>query len=432
MLCCSALIGAAAATVAEPVRPVPPRLFSDVSLLTSEALIMTGTAMPVVSPGWMRFVSHNFIAPIAGDDYVNTPVTLPVQLWPVTGLDSLTYTDSTAKGLQILEATVREVIARNQTHGTPTDPLVVFGGSQSGPITGMLKQVLLEDAANHVELPPISLIMTANPTRPNGGLFSRFYGLGLNSWNPIMAPSSNTPFPSYDIAHQYDFFSDFPEYPLNGLAVVNAFFGLMNHNYGPTTLNPADPNYDPNTVVQKYGDTTYYLIPSKLPLLDPLRMIGLAPVADFLDPVLKVFVELGYNRTSYGQYTVANWNPFGSFNPEKFVGDLSAALQQSLMTLTPHAAAAQSPGTTLPAIQARVVPTTVDQPVRAARSTAVRPAATAAVRPVPASTTKSPDPAESPSESPHTPAGVPSSSTPRPARSSAPARATRRAETGPR
>ena len=109
-----------------------------------------------------------------------------------------------------------------------------------------------------------------------------------------------------DVARQYDFFADFPRYPLNLLADLNVVVGLFfgSHDYRRVTLDPTDPNYDPHTVVQQVGDTTYYLIPDPhLPLLEPLRVLGVPSwFVDSLEPVLRSIVELGYDRTTpYGQ-----------------------------------------------------------------------------------------------------------------------------------
>ena len=61
---------------------------------------------------------------------------------------------------------------------------------------------------------------------------------------------------------------------------------------------------------QVHGDTTYITIPAKsLPLVDLLRAFGVAnglsdvtaPIADLIEPTMRVLVELGYDRTDYGQ-----------------------------------------------------------------------------------------------------------------------------------
>lgn len=305
------------------------------SLLSSEVLIMAGNYMPEVLPGYMEFVAENFIEPTIGTGYVHTPVNTDGQFWPFTGLTSMSLNDSSRAGSEILDSRIKGLISSNQAAGTPDDPIAVLGYSGSAWLAAAAKRNLLGQKASS-EVPPASFVMLSDPIRPNGGLFSRFYGFGLINWTPVLSAPTDTPFPTYDISRQYDFLSDFPEYPLNLLADLNALFGLLNHNYGPVTINPEAPNFDPETVVQHYGDTTYYLIPSKLPLLYPLHWIGLGMVADFIEPVLRVFVELGYDRqTPYGQYTTFGLFPKIDF--AKLVADLGAAAQQSLSLLKPIA-----------------------------------------------------------------------------------------------
>lgn len=270
------------------------------SLLAAQSVIMTGTGMPVVTPEWMALVSANFIGPTAGVGYTPTPLATPAQFWPFTGLDSLTLDASTRLGSAILDARIQSAIAANGPSG---DPLTVFGYSQSAWLAAIEKQVLMSRRADGGDLPPIDVVMLGNPIRPNGGLFSRFPSAGVVTWTPVVSAPTDTAFRTYDIARQYDPFADFPADPSNALAVVNAIFGLANHDYSSVTLNPDDPRYDPNTVVQHYGDTTYYLIPSKLPMLQPLRQGGLGQLADALEPVLAPVVESAYDRsTPYGKH----------------------------------------------------------------------------------------------------------------------------------
>lgn len=306
------------------------------ALRSSQVLIMSGNYMRDVSPEWMEFVAGNFIEPTVGTGYVNTPVITDGQWWPFTGLTSMSLNDSSRAGSEILDSRIKALISSNQVAGTPDDPIAVLGYSGSAFLAAVAKRSLLGQKASS-EVPPASFIMLSDSIRPNGGLFSRFYGFGLVNWTPVLSAPTDTPFPTYDISRQYDFFSDFPEYPLNLLADVNALFGLLNHNYGPVTINPEAPNFDPNTVVQHYGDTTYYLIPSKLPLLYPLHWIGLGTVADFIEPFVRVFVELGYDRqTPYGQYTTFGLFPKIDF--AKLAADLGAAAQQSFSLLKSIAA----------------------------------------------------------------------------------------------
>jgi len=301
-----------------------------VDLMASEALIMTGTGMPEVSAAWISHVTDEFIKPTIGGSFSGVPLKTPEQFWPFTGLASLTLEASIRIGWEILDSSLKAVIAQNVQNGAPLDPLAVFGYSQSSIIASVGKQFLTLLAGSGAQLPSISFVLLANPIRPNGGLFSRLDNLGLVSWASINSTPTSTPFPTVDIARQYDFFADFPTDPGNYLAVANAVAGLLNHDYGEVSLDPASVNFDPNTVVQHYGDSTYYLIPSEhLPLLVPLRAVGMGSLADAIEPTLRALVDLGYDRTApYGEFVPAQSLPVtdtAALNRE-----LGVAFQQGL------------------------------------------------------------------------------------------------------
>jgi len=337
------------------------------SLAVSEALIMTGTAMPVVTPEWMGFASRNFIVPTVGEGFTPAPVTTPAQWWPLTGLSSLTLNQV---GSGILDDQLSALIVGNQSAGTPDDPITVFGYSQSSWIAAMQKQLSSQDAVLGEFTPPLNFVLLSNVIRPNGGFFSRFFGYGLITWAPLVSAPTQTPFPTYDISRQYDFFSDFPANPLNPFALVNATFGLMNHDYGGVSLDPDSPNWNPETMIDSYGDTTYYTVPSQLPMLKPLRLVGLGLLADVIEPVLKVLVELGYDRdTPYGQYTTFRLLP--SFDLAELAEDLGAAFEESLAVLSPE----RSPASSQP--PAGAIRATAPAPAGAIRATAPAPAGAA-------------------------------------------------------
>lgn len=299
--------------------------------MASEALIMTGTGMPDVSAAWISDVSDKFIKPTIGGSFSGVPLKTPEQFWPFTGLASLTLEASIRIGWEILDSSLKALIAQNARNGAPLDPLAVLGYSQSSIIASVGKQFLTLLADSGVQLPSISFVLLGNPIRPNGGLFSRQDNLGLVSWASINSTPTNTPFPTVDIARQYDFFADFPTDPGNLLAVANALLGgAANHDYGPVSLDPSSAIYDPNTVVQRYGDTTYYLIPAKqLPLLTPLRAAGMDLLADIIEPTLRVLVELGYDRTApYGEFVGAQSLPVT--DTAALSRELGVAFQQGL------------------------------------------------------------------------------------------------------
>jgi hypothetical protein len=310
------------------------------------ALIMDGTFRPVITDNWIREVMDNLVTPTHGAGYTGTAMTTPEEFWPLTGLNSLTFNASIRTGYQLLDDRVHGLLAEH-----PRTPLVVFGKSQSAIIASVEKRTLAAEYADRKEIPAVSFNLLGNPLRPNGGLISRFPLLGqvLTPWTDMSSSPTDTQFTTYDTALQYDLFADFPRYPLNLLAVVNALFGGLNHNHfqesvdgimKPFTieisLDPNSPDYRPDTVVQQYGDTTYYLIPSEnLPMFYPLRWVGLGPVLDVVEPLVQVFVELGYDRaTPYGEVARARLLPgldtLTVANAQRFFSDVEAALKEGV------------------------------------------------------------------------------------------------------
>src|SRR5690606_11563240 len=56
--------------------------------------------------------------------------------------------------------------------------------------------------------------------------------------------------------------------------------------------------YDPRNYVWTEGNTTYVFVPTEnLPLLQPLRWLGLTGIADALNEPLKAIVEQAYDRS---------------------------------------------------------------------------------------------------------------------------------------
>jgi hypothetical protein len=117
-----------------------------------------------------------------------------------------------------------------------------------------------------------------------------------------------------DITNQYDGFGDFPQFPINPIADLNAVLGIAYAHgaYGggifPEELpfglgdGPYADEYvlgSTQIVQQIDGDTTFYFVPTTdLPLLDPLRSLGVPePVLNIFQPALQVLVEYGYDRS---------------------------------------------------------------------------------------------------------------------------------------
>ncbi|WP_280833863.1 PE-PPE domain-containing protein [Mycolicibacterium frederiksbergense] len=302
-----------------------------VQLVATTALIMGGTGMKALGDphGWGP---GTYLDQVNGtylhlDPLVNALkwVPTPEHFWPATGLNDLTFDTSVARG----------VLSLNFDVLTTPGSKVVFGYSQSANIATREKRNLAELAAMGAAVPPadeLSFVLVANPNRPNGGILSRFEGLYI----PILGVSfdgatPNDGYATIDVAREYDLIADFPKYPLNLLADLNALFGYvyLHGNYGSSVVNLNDP-----TSYQSYtsGNTTYYLIHTEhLPLLQPLRDIGVpAPLLDLVEPTLRVLIDLAYDRTPANMAVPTRAQLIPHIDVVKLVSDLAAAVTEGV------------------------------------------------------------------------------------------------------
>ncbi len=236
------------------------------------------------------------------------------------------------------------------------------GYSQSSVIAS-LEMRNLAAAGNPYSTSQLAFNLLGDPMNPNGGLLARFPDLsfpsiGLDFYG---ATPANTPYQTTIYTLEYDGFADFPRYPIDFLADLNAVAGIVYvhpeySHLDPSTLPPGDivklgtPGYT--------GNTTYYMVLTpNLPLLDPVRAIPLIgnPLADLLQPDLTYLVNWGYGDPSYG-YSTAPANvptPFGLFphvNPGVLAGDLITGTQQGIGSAAGDLMAerlSSSPGATL-------------------------------------------------------------------------------------
>ena len=194
--------------------------------------------------------------------------------------------------------------------------VVVFGYSESTSIAsqeminlGNLPADQRPDPAN------LQFVLVEDLNNPNGGFLERFPSLATESFP---ATPADTPYDTAIYSIEYSGSSDFPQYPTNLLADANAFAGFIDlHPFllpnWPTgftaselagaVLEPTSAGYD--------GNTDYYLIPTQnLPLLDGLRGIPIvgAPMADMMQPDMRVIIDLGYDRAGGADVTTpADW-----------------------------------------------------------------------------------------------------------------------------
>jgi hypothetical protein len=328
-------------------------LLAVTSVAATTALIMGGSGDPLSTPkdtiefiqGYMNMTVDNYIAPastatpatgIPQGPYNQVAVITPAQFANSPNSGELTFDQSVAEGLVNLDNCVNGTgCVYNQDVGStapsPTDTFVIAGYSQSATIATFEKRRLAAQYAAG-EGPDVSFVFLANGNRPNGGRLARGpegvtipWGQNFGGATYSGPTPTNTQYESVDIAGQYDPWADAPLNPYNPFASYNAMMGgtYVHPNYGNVSIN------DPGIINQgQFGDTTYYLIPTKiLPMLMPLTgvpVIGYA-MADGLDPFYRVLVEAGYDRTiSPGQPTP--WNPQYSPDPMALAVNLAVAI----------------------------------------------------------------------------------------------------------
>ena len=162
----------------------------------------------------------------------------------------------------------------------------------------------------------LTFVLVANPLRKYGGV------------RPIYDIDDPTPDSRYgilDIAIEYDGVADLPDNLFNILAIANALAGAQHvHIYGYSEVGLENTE----KLVWQEGNTTYVLIRNEnIPLLQPLRDLGLGTLADLINDPLKSIIDSGYDR-----------NYSGLVDPS----DHALALQQfSSLDAGPSTAAAQ-------------------------------------------------------------------------------------------
>lgn len=298
-----AIAGSCVIAAAGLTAPVPGGQFRAVRLASSDAagsplgestaLIVGASGLPTPPPGYIAAADDLYLH--LGDGAELQAVTTPESFWPLTGVLNLSTDESIARGGRILATAIENQIAAGNT--SATNPLWVFGYSQGANVeTAAMQQI----HADGVAADEVHFVMLGNPANPDGGFLSRF-AVDIDGAKPTVPGlgitfSGATPadlYPTDIYTYEYDGFADFPRYPINFLADLNAILGMaFNHGgyLGPDAVNSA-------FLLGTDGLTSYYMIPSEtLPLLAPLQFIPVVgkPLYDLLEPAMSVLVNLGY------------------------------------------------------------------------------------------------------------------------------------------
>jgi len=313
--------------------------------------VMGPSGVPDPSASYVNTVMQWYVTPNSPGGVTTAQVVFtPEGLYPITGVKSLPLNTSVDQGMNILADTMDLVPS-----GTPT---TVFGYSQSAIIGSLLEMGYVSPTSPYKNPPPaipdglkpsIEFIFVGNEMNPNGGFLSRFPDLNLPSLGiPFYGPTPENAYPTTNYTREYDGFADFPRYPLNFLADLNAGLGIVfvHTKYAPaencTTFCLTQQEVEDAIALPSTSSTqNYFFMPTEnLPLLQPLRILPLIgnPIADLIQPVLKVIVNLGYGDPAHGftSATQPDANvlvPFGLFpdvSPLEVLSQLVAGVQQGV------------------------------------------------------------------------------------------------------
>lgn len=317
----AAAVSEALATISAPVRVLlggiapgaPGALTSAVPAAAAvNTLVMGGSGNPIPSIDYVNNIVSKYIAPIFPvDPALVQSLFTPEGFYIDTGVKTLPLNVSVAQGVTILTNTL---VGTNPPYAgllTSGNTVNVSGESQSAMISSLVMRALNptnSGAAGSPYFNNLTFTLVGNPMNPNGGLFERFVGLSLPSLGIEMygaTPDNSFPTTIYTI--EYDGAADFPRYPINFLADLNAFMGIQSLHGQYATLTPEQlATAIPLTNTVGPTSTSYYMIPTpNLPLLDPVRAIPFVgtPIADLVQPNLRYLINWGYGDPAYGWST---------------------------------------------------------------------------------------------------------------------------------
>jgi hypothetical protein len=283
--------------------------FSPTAAAADTALILGGTGLPTPPQSYVDAVEHVYLIPRGLGGYTPQVVTTPEQAYPITGVNSISVDTSAAQGVTALDDAIKTQLAAGPDPAN--NHVVVFGYSQGAAVASQ-EAAQLAASSNPPSPDQLSFILVGDPSNPNGGINQRFQVPGAPLSLPSLgttfnnAPAVSNTYPTANYTQEYDGFADFPQYPINLLADLNAYVGIFTQHFSYVDLTPEQMNSAIVLPTEGNTTTTYYMIPTpNLPLLVPVRLIPLIgnPLADLLQPDLRVLVNLGYGSIDNG------WSP---------------------------------------------------------------------------------------------------------------------------
>jgi hypothetical protein len=302
-------------------------------------LILGPTGVPIPSASYIAradalYVRGNPMTQILQGLYT------PEELYPITGVRSLTLNASVLQGVTIMDSAIKSQLS------IAGNSVTVFGYSQSAILASLEMQKLAAMGPGAPSASQLNFVLVGNEMNPNGGMLSRFPNLTLPTLGLTFygATPSDTIYPTAIYTQEYDGFADFPRYPLNFVSDLNAVIGIATVHVKYLDLTPAMVNnaVQLSTSPGYSGVTDYYMIQTQnLPLVAPLRAIPVIgnPLADLVEPDLRAIVNLGYGDPYHGYSTSpadlhTTFGLFPDVSAGTVVNALAAGTQQGIHDFT--------------------------------------------------------------------------------------------------
>lgn len=232
------------------------------------------------------------------------PAPYPEQLVPsLFAGDTVTRIDYPAKVFGMDRSIAVAVAAIDEAIQDTPGAVVVAGFSQGAIAVTRAKLALMAEPDEQRPAPDeLSFVTVGDPYGPGGFLRNVRFRIPLIGLSPTAVP--DTPYDTVIVDGEYDGWADFPDRPWNLISLANALLGVI-YVHGRYELLPdgldltAVPERNITATTNSLGGrTTTYLVPTeKLPLVAPLRDIGVPePLVAALEKPLRSIVDAGYAR----------------------------------------------------------------------------------------------------------------------------------------
>lgn len=328
------------------------------------------TGMPVPLPDSMVNAQNYYLGGTACEgagtcDVVG--ISYPASFWPLSFLPRWCAVDCQKWDVSVQDGMTELALAMGAALAGTDDEVVLYGHSQGSAVISNTLAALASTLSDD-DKARLQVVLSGNIDNPAGGLWSR---LGFLGQIPFLDVTTGLPTPTdtgitfTSIIMEYDGVGDAPKYWGNPLAVLNAIAGFMylhgstlspdkyspslpcqvpncqTPGYYPSVQEYLDAVYDPANARQDEYGNTYIVVPSPtLPIVMPLLELAsrtnttalVRPFVDLISPVLRVLIDLGYDRTEDpGVYAPLSILPFSlRTNPLAVLDDLVQAVEQGI------------------------------------------------------------------------------------------------------